>query len=264
MRKWHILLLLLVGVVFNPIAIRAQDNPKPSATVMASKLNVRSGPGTRYLVVVKVNRGAKLPVVGRNADTTWWQIDTGILSGWVNARYVTVENAADVPIVTMPDQTTSGCAYSTFMAPKCPDKQFIEDVTTQKFETGMMVWFKDSPSIYVLFGHGHGLAEPYSNKWAGEALPQETPPAGLQQPQLGFGKVWLDSKEVRKGLGWATDGEIHYKATIEYVGGSTPYPSDNAIYISLPDSHAIWYSPYWTWWGHVPENGERCDILYCS
>jgi uncharacterized protein YraI len=248
MRKWQIVLLLAVCAVFSPSAIHAQDNPSPLATVKASKLNVRSGPGTSYLVLVKVNRGQTLPVVGRNATTTWWQIDTGILSGWVNARFVTVENAADVPIVTTPTMTTSGCAYSTFMSPECPDKQFIGEVTTQKFEKGMMVWFNNSPSIFVLFGYG--LAEPYPNKWAGEALPQETPPKGLQQPQLGFGQVWLNYKEVRKGLGWAADGEIHYQATIEYTGSSTPYPSDDAIFVSLPDGRVIWYSPYHTSWGY--------------
>jgi hypothetical protein len=144
--------------------------------------------------------------------------------------------------------STSGCAFNTFMSPKCPDKQIIEDVTTQKFENGMMIWFNNSPSIYVLIDYGFAMV--YPNKWAGEALPQETPPKGLQQPQLGFGEVWLNFKEVRKGLGWATDGEIHYQATIEYTGDDTPYPSDDAIFVSLPKGHVIWYSPYQTRWGY--------------
>jgi len=64
--------------------------------------------------------------------------------------------------------------------------------------------------------------------------------------------VWqsvVDFKEVRKGLGWATDGESITRH-IEYTGGSTSYPSDDLIFIALPDGHAIWYSPYHTSWGY--------------
>jgi len=56
---------------------------------------------------MKVNRGETFLIIGRNANATWWQIHINTLDGWVNARFVTVEHAADVPIVTTPTLTTS-------------------------------------------------------------------------------------------------------------------------------------------------------------
>ena len=35
----------------------------------------------------------------------------------------------------------------------------------------------------------------------------ETPPAGLFEPTLGFGKVWREKPDVRAALGWATAEE---------------------------------------------------------
>lgn len=73
-------------------------------------VNVRGGPGTTYPVVGRFQPGAEALVVGRNADTTWWQIAstpditaTESISGWVYAELVTFSGSVtQVAVVEAP------------------------------------------------------------------------------------------------------------------------------------------------------------------
>ena len=79
--------------------------PNPSVgtgSVTAWFLNVRSGPGTNYGIMRVVTRGATYPVVGRNANTTWYQITVDAVAnikGWVSASYFNVSNPQNLPVV---------------------------------------------------------------------------------------------------------------------------------------------------------------------
>jgi uncharacterized protein YraI len=71
------------------------DTVAPSATpcspmvVANSAVNVRGGPGTVYDTVGGLNPGGSAPVSGKNADGTWWYIDTPGGHGWVSGSVVT-------------------------------------------------------------------------------------------------------------------------------------------------------------------------------
>lgn len=75
---------------------------QPNATVTApAGANVRTGPGTNYPI-----RGAEpymsvLPVTGRSADGTWWQVEMEHAQGWVSSLVVSVRNTANVPVVAV-------------------------------------------------------------------------------------------------------------------------------------------------------------------
>ena len=68
--------------------------------------------------------------------------------------------------------------------------------------------------------------------------PSLTPPAGLLQPDRGFGKLWREVPEVRDMLGWAVTPEFGYTSAYEYhAGGSvdangefTPGPGYHILY----------------------------------
>ena len=66
-------------------------------------VRVRSGPGTEYERIGQLYPGEIAPVLGQNADRSWWQIefagaDDGL--GWVSADFVTfVGNPDSVPVV---------------------------------------------------------------------------------------------------------------------------------------------------------------------
>jgi uncharacterized protein YraI len=81
--------------------------PQPTATttptvevapqvVAKSEANVRRGPGTAYPVAGSMAAGEQAEVLGRNADSTWWQIALADgTQGWVNAGLVTANDAVE-------------------------------------------------------------------------------------------------------------------------------------------------------------------------
>jgi uncharacterized protein YraI len=68
-----------------------QPTPPTAAPtgVMATAIitaRVRSGPGTAYPLVARVMTGETVPVLGRNADSTWLYVDAGGVKGWTATR----------------------------------------------------------------------------------------------------------------------------------------------------------------------------------
>jgi uncharacterized protein YraI len=101
-----------------PSATRAPGGNLAAVTVDVS-LNVRAGPGTDYPRVGSLAPGSTVPIVGRNADSSWWQItfeDVPNGKGWISARYGTARNTGNVPIVEAPPVPTAPPAAPTAAA----------------------------------------------------------------------------------------------------------------------------------------------------
>lgn len=80
-QKWHEFKRALKGenvIISNP-------TDTYDGTVIASVLNVRSGPGTDYDVVYTLNRGDKVKINSKNGD--WYEIDH---KRFVSAKYIKV------------------------------------------------------------------------------------------------------------------------------------------------------------------------------
>ena len=75
-----------------------------TATVMANvEANVRSGPGTNYSVVGLLSEGASAPVTGRNADSSWWQINYQGSTAWIADSVATANPPAyNAPVASAP------------------------------------------------------------------------------------------------------------------------------------------------------------------
>lgn len=78
----------------------------PSATT-TDYVNVRTGPGTNYPVLVVAPPSTTGEVTGKSADGAWYQVkvptqysSTGL--GWVSASYVIPQNTSNVPVVAAP------------------------------------------------------------------------------------------------------------------------------------------------------------------
>jgi hypothetical protein len=124
---------------------------------------------------------------------------------------------------TLPPQspTTVAVATSGYPAP------FQTDLTAayQPFERGFMIYVPDRKAVWVFvlpdaatpsaFTAGQWLA--YADTFS-EGEPETDPalaaPEGLIQPRRGFGKVWRENGPVRAALGWATEIELPYPATV--------------------------------------------------
>ncbi|RMF82403.1 MAG: hypothetical protein D6737_01855 [Chloroflexi bacterium] len=68
------------------------------ATVNTARLNLRSAPNTSSDVLTVMERGETYPIVGRNADSTWWQLDVNGTMGWVFNALVQVTGTENVPV----------------------------------------------------------------------------------------------------------------------------------------------------------------------
>jgi uncharacterized protein YraI len=100
-----------VQTIQNPDTYTVATPPPPAsgaATGTATEyVNVRSGPGTNYPVLVVAPPGSTGEIIGKSSDGQWWQFkiattysSTG--SGWASAQYVIPQNADSVPVVAAP------------------------------------------------------------------------------------------------------------------------------------------------------------------
>jgi uncharacterized protein YraI len=74
-------------------------NTGATGTVELYRLNVRDLPTTSgSTVIARINPGETYPIVGRNPERTWWQLDIDGNYGWVFSQYIDAANTARVPI----------------------------------------------------------------------------------------------------------------------------------------------------------------------
>jgi hypothetical protein len=103
------------------------------------------------------------------------------------------------PISSLPSSTTMPAAW-------------------QAFERGYMMYWPETGSIWVLYDSGQ--TEYFASNiygWRSENPITARPPTGHFSPILGFGKVWGNFAQVRRGLGWAIAGEQGYTTTFDRV-----------------------------------------------
>jgi hypothetical protein len=86
-----------------PLAI-VPDTGGPQATVRFDAVNVRAGPDLAYAVIGSKTLGQTCDIIGRNADSSWWQIRCadGTI-GWISNDVVRVTGSViGVPVIAAP------------------------------------------------------------------------------------------------------------------------------------------------------------------
>lgn len=103
-----VVIALLFGVCVTGTALAAPNEQRATFTapvliVNSSFLNVRTGPGLHYGVLVTVVGGTALPVLAVSEDRTWYQVSTVVGTGWVNSLYTIPRgNFENVPFAAAP------------------------------------------------------------------------------------------------------------------------------------------------------------------
>jgi len=102
----NILLALIAVGLFGSMSgsgvVQAQQATfsTPVLVVNTSFLNVRTGPGVQYTVLVTVVGGTELPVLGVANDQVWYQVATDGGPGWVNIDFTLARgDFTNVPLV---------------------------------------------------------------------------------------------------------------------------------------------------------------------
>jgi hypothetical protein len=67
----------------------------PAAKVNADILNIRSGPGTAYAVLGRLNRDENARLAAKSEDGKWWQIEVEEGKGWVSGDLVTTSGPVE-------------------------------------------------------------------------------------------------------------------------------------------------------------------------
>lgn len=111
-----------------PTATPLPPSPTPTPVrpqvVAARVVNVRSGPGTIYPVIAQLPVNVPAPVVGRNVEATWWQVQgPDGATGWVAGSVVQALNSGGVPVVAAPPPPVPPTPVPT-PAPEKPAYQF--------------------------------------------------------------------------------------------------------------------------------------------
>src|SRR5688572_24639816 len=97
----RVALALLVLLTFTSLhQIQAQEH---LATVQASVLNVRSGPGSEFQTVGSLNQGTTVVIEARSQSADWLLIQTSDqqLRGWVASAYMMPAQQLDLS--TLPE-----------------------------------------------------------------------------------------------------------------------------------------------------------------
>ncbi|MDL1894737.1 hypothetical protein FBQ82_00545 [Anaerolineae bacterium CFX7] len=92
------------------------STPVPLTVTAKQNVNVRSGPGTNFSVVGKLQQGESAPLKGKSSDGTWWQIafPTEQERSWVAAQFTTVsDTTVSVAVVQVPTLDTSATPRAT-------------------------------------------------------------------------------------------------------------------------------------------------------
>lgn len=111
----------------------AETITEPTAIVTTAVLNLRAGPGTDFALLGRVVQGNRLPIVGRSADSTWWQVKVAGGDAWVFGELVRPVGIVDAtPVVDSPMQPTAVQTQSASQS-SAPTAGFTITVNGQSF-----------------------------------------------------------------------------------------------------------------------------------
>ncbi len=106
-----------------PVVVATPPSGVATATAV-DYVNLRSGPGSDYLLLGTVAPGATGEVIGKSQDGTWWQVKVPTSfyadgAAWVSADWVVTANTDNVPVVTAPAPPPTSIPTETAPTNQC-------------------------------------------------------------------------------------------------------------------------------------------------
>ncbi len=154
---------------------------------------------------------------------------------------LTTEIPPLAPPVTVPAVAATTPEPTTNPIPTPITNQII--VAEQAFQNGRMFYLQTTDEIWVLLNDGNGtsgtwiIAPDTFEDGQAEFDPNITVPAGLYQPERGFGKLWRENEVIRNTLGFASDTEYGHVTDYTYIFGGTV--NANNEYVPGPGVHTL-------------------------
>ncbi len=96
-----LLALLTLGVVSQSVFAQTAELAIPHLVANTSFLNIRSGDGPQYTVIVTVVGGTDLPVLGKDSSGEWFLVTTPVGPGWVDQTFTLARgDFSNIPVIT--------------------------------------------------------------------------------------------------------------------------------------------------------------------
>lgn len=131
----------------------ATNTPMATVKTDQGRLNIRSGPGTGYLVVAKANNGQTYPILGRSADGDWLQLQLdGGETGWASAAYLDVGgDVGGLPVPSVPAPAAQANAATSAASSAATIVNIANDDTSVTGDLQGTIVFQQSPggTIYA-------------------------------------------------------------------------------------------------------------------
>jgi hypothetical protein len=220
------------------------------ARSVSGPVNTRSGPGTTYPAIGQTRSGETYQIIGRNADTSWWQVCC--VDGkqvWIAAEVVEASHVhPGIPVVAAappptPRPTPRPLACATNAGPTfarvwnrdrlgCPrGPETVIWSAYEVFERGWMLWRQDNDEHYAFLGDGA-----YTGYWYPPSEPPDfacTQAQALGRPRRGFSRVWCENPAIRQRIGNALDDEIGSDRSVqEFDNGFMVYIGERGTTIT--------------------------------
>lgn len=170
--------------------------PGAPTAIALSNVSVRSGPGEEFPAVGILPAGGSAAIIGRTADSAWWQIQGDNIQngqGWAPADRIEARNAAAVPVVTPPPApTATPTPLTTFRGWK---GEYFANPNLQAPPAVV----QDDPDINFNWGSGApapGLpADNYSVRWSRQSFFEEGN-YNFRVNVQGGARLWLDGRPL--------------------------------------------------------------------
>jgi hypothetical protein len=120
----------------------------------------------------------------------------------------------------------------------CPtDSAYAANAAFQPYDGGSMLWEGASGGMATY------LEQSVYAPWP-DATIEATPPPGHVRPVSGFGRVWNNHADIRRGLGWPWAAERGYTTQIQK--GRNHSTGGSSTFLTLPSGQVIEFS-YGSW-----------------
>jgi uncharacterized protein YraI len=190
-------------------------------------MNVRGGPGTNYPVVGPGPAGESAKVIGRNADSSWLQIEYPSSSGvgWIFAKLVQVNgDPQSVAVAQAPPPPAAPPPQAAAPAPQEQQQEAPPPAPEKKVQFTPTGWHASQNAAIVQFKgriktEGGGLVNGFSvlaNNGAFSVLSHPTG-ASVWYPDKGDGEWDVVMPNIRDAQGWWWLTVVKYEC--DFAGG---------------------------------------------
>ncbi len=236
------------------------------ATVNATELNVRSGPGTDFDVVRSITQGQQFAVVAVSDDQAWVQLaENGAAVGWTAAEFLTLEgtaaNAADTPAARAPaaeQPSTVGYLPASMTSPDFGAQAFlwwrteVSDRDLMLMKDAGFNWVKQAFAWETIEGAGKGEFD-----WTvADRVVKEVNKDGLKL----LARV---SSDPDKADFWAGTPPGNTANFADYVGALAQRYNCTPQAVGCIQAFQIWNEPNLAreWGGNRPNPAEYAQFL---